>query len=283
MNYGFMTFSFPKATVSALLEAATQFGYTGIELRISANHGHGLEPGTPVDQLAEARKQAQGDRVSLYSIATSFKLALGALDEEEAKRTLALATGIGARVIRVFGGAYTDEGMGNEQARSQLVAGLRRFGELSHELTAGHAEQRGGAPDASVVIALESHDAWTDPAILAGVLEEVGRDNVGLNWDAYHIVRMHDVGVAEHFPTVKRWVKHVHVHDGTASKQSPVLKPIGTGVVNHQELMQCLAEIEFDGYLMGEWIHGMMDGNTDPMVYLPREIAKLTQLEAALG
>lgn len=43
-----------------------------------------------------------------------------------------------------------------------------------------------------------------------------------------------------------------------------------------------LASIGYDGYLMGEWIHAMMDGETDPDAYLPRELAKLRSIEADL-
>ena len=291
MNHGFMTFSYPKASLEAILEDASQFGYTGIELRIGRNQGHGLEIDSPAEALANARSTAEGEGIMLYSLASSFQLAVEELDEDEFKQTLQMATAVGARVIRVFGGAFEDEGLSADDARARLVASLARCGELSHEITAGKADEDGpgarggvsGSPDGSVVIALESHDAWTDPQTLAAVLEDAGQDNVGLNWDPYHIVRMHELGVAEHFPTVRPWIRHVHVHDGTATRQAPVLKSIGTGVVDHEAMMRGLAEIGFDGFLMGEWIHSLMEGNTDPVIYLPRELKKLKKIEAALG
>ena len=272
MKHGFMTFSYPKASLEALFEDARQFGYDGIEIRIGVNHGHGLEIDTPPAAQQAARKQAKEEGIELYSVASSFQLALRPLDDDEAKRTLALTSEIGARVIRVFGGSFEDEGIQFDTARTQLVAGLSRFAELARQET-----------DGGVVLALESHDSWTDPAVLVAVMEEVGQPGVGINWDAYHIVRMTGMGVAEHFPIIKRWVNHVHVHDGTDTKQAPVLSPIGTGIVDHDALIRCLASINFDGYLMGEWIHSVMEGNTDPIVYLPRELKKLRKIEASLA
>lgn len=272
MKYGFMTFSFPRANLAAILDEAVGAGYDGIELRIQANHGHGLEISTPVADRKSAVTMAADAGIELYSLASSFKLAADPWDEDEAKATLALANDLGSRVIRVFGGAYADAGIEYGDARAQLVDGLRRLGELS-------VAESGASP---VVIALESHDSWTDPEILSAVLDEVALPHVGLNWDPYHIVRMHGVGVAEHFPAVSKHVKHVHFHDGQASKEAPMLAPIGTGVVDHGEIVQSLASISFDGYLMGEWIHSIMEGSTDPIVYLPRELKKMKQLEAAL-
>ncbi len=290
MNHGFMTFSYPKASLAAIIEDATQFGYTGIELRIGRNQGHGLEIDSSHELLTAARSQAESEGVHLYSLASSFQLAVEELDEEEARQTLAMATAIGSRVIRVFGGAFKDEGLDLASARSRLVSGLRRFSELSKELTAGSADDTGpgrrggvaGSADGSVVIALESHDAWTDATVLAEVLAEVSKDNVGLNWDPYHIVRMHGTSVADHFPTIRAWVKHVHVHDGTATTGAPVLTSVGTGIVDHEAMIRGLMEIGFDGFLMGEWIHSLMEGNTDPVIYLPRELKKLRKIEASL-
>ena len=45
MNYSFMTFSCPEASLAEALEMAERFGYDGIEPRISAGHGHGIELG----------------------------------------------------------------------------------------------------------------------------------------------------------------------------------------------------------------------------------------------
>jgi fatty-acyl-CoA synthase len=273
MKYGFMTFSFPRANMLSLVDAALQAGYDGLELRISSNHGHGLDLDTSKEARTQALKTAKEGNIELYSIATSFKLALGPLDEAEASATIELANDLESRVIRVFGGAYQDDQISFEDARANLVAGLKRFGELSARMS----------KDQPVVIALESHDAWTDPAILAEVLDEVNMPHVGLNWDPYHIVRMTDQGVADHFPSIAKHVKHCHVHDGQASSGAPILCPIGSGIVDHTEMLEALASISYDGYLMGEWIHSIMEGSTDPIQYLPRELQALKKIEAELA
>jgi sugar phosphate isomerase/epimerase len=96
-------------------------------------------------------------------------------------------------------------------------------------------------------------------------------------------VRTTDRGVAAHFPTIKRHVKHAHIHDGKKSDGTPILSSIGTGIVDHKEMLECLKSISYDGYLMGEWIHSLMEGSTDPIEYLPRELKKLKQIEAEVG
>lgn len=275
MKYGFMTFSYPEAGIADVVGNAARAGYTGIEVRIGAGHRHGLEIDAPGARRAEAVGIAGDAGIELYAIATSFKLAVDPLDEDTARATLKLAADLGAKVVRVFGGAFADVGIDAATARARLVEGLSRFGALARAEAGG-----------SVTIALESHDAWTDPDELAAVLDEVtgGSPDVpaGLNWDAFHIVRTTGQGVAEHFPTIARHVKHVHVHDGYQRDGKPVLAPIGEGVVDQDEQLRALASIAYDGYLMGEWIHAMMDGETDPDAYLPRELAKLRSIEADL-
>lgn len=272
MKYGFMTFSFPRANVSTLIEETIQAGYTGLELRIGRNQGHGLEIDSSPQARREALAMAREANIDLYSLASSFQLALSKLDEDEARATLKLAKDIDAKVIRVFGGPIHDSGLSRDEARSQLVTGLSRFGELAESETGSE----------SVIIALESHDAWTDPELLAGILDEVGRDNVGLNWDPYHIVRTTDQCVASHFPTIQGHVKHTHIHDGKKSDGAPILSSIGSGIVDHREMLSALKSISYTGYLMGEWIHSLMEGSTDPIEYLPRELKQLKQIEAEL-
>ena len=272
MKYGFMTFSFPRASVSALVEEALQAGYNGLELRIGRTHAHGIEIDSSAADRKAAVQIAADAGIELYSLASSFQLALAPLDEQEARETLQLATDVGARVIRVFGGPYKDGGLSQDDARSQLVTGLRTFGELS-------AGMSGSKP---VIIAIESHDAWTEPKLLAGILDEVNLAHVGLNWDPYHIVRTTDQGVAEHFPVIKKHIKHTHFHDGKKSVNEPILSAIGTGIVNHQEMLECLSSVSYNGYLMGEWIHSIMEGSTDPIEYLPRELKSMKNIEVRL-
>ncbi|MFW5776607.1 MAG: sugar phosphate isomerase/epimerase family protein [Spirochaetota bacterium] len=273
MKYGFMTFSFPRADIATLVEETVQAGYDGLEIRIGRNQGHGLEIDSTTQTRKDAVKIAGEAGIDLYSLASSFQLALSPLAEDEARATLGLASDLNARAIRVFGGPYKDSGLSRDEARAQLVAGLRAFGELA-------ARETGPSP---VLIVLESHDAWTEPELLAGIVDEVGLANVGLNWDPYHIVRTTDMGVAEHFPLISKHVKHTHVHDGRKSDGTPVLSAIGTGIVDHRQMLECLRSISYDGYLMGEWIHSLMEGSTDPIEYLPRELKKLKQIEASLS
>ena len=43
MKYSFMSFSCPELTLDEMLSMAKEFGYDGIEPRISSNHRHGVE------------------------------------------------------------------------------------------------------------------------------------------------------------------------------------------------------------------------------------------------
>ena len=57
MKYAFMSFSCPARDLDGILELAARTGYDGIEPRISAGHGHGLEFDTPAPVRQAAREK----------------------------------------------------------------------------------------------------------------------------------------------------------------------------------------------------------------------------------
>ncbi|HOI53919.1 MAG TPA: sugar phosphate isomerase/epimerase family protein [Phycisphaerae bacterium] len=263
MKYSFMTFSCPEATLDEALAMAQRYGYDGIEPRIGSGHKHGIELTADASSRGAARSRAEAAGIALCCLATSCKYAdpsTAADQVAETLRAIDLAADVGSPRIRVFGGPIP-EGRSRADSVALLVESLKRV--------ADRAAARG------VTVCLETHDDWCDPAHVAEVVGAVGSAAVAVNWDVMHPVRAGGSTMDEAFATLRPWIRHLHVHDGSRGLTALKMVPIGTGDFDHRRVVDLLAGIGYDGYLSGEWIRW------EPAeVHLPRELATLKRYES---
>ncbi|MBD3183148.1 TIM barrel protein [Candidatus Poribacteria bacterium] len=264
MKYSFMTFSCPNLTLDSVLELAKRVGYDGVEPRVSANHAHGLEFNTPQEIRREARTKFESSGIAPACVATSCRYADPANNQKMIDDTLLaidLAADIGSNRIRVFGGKI-GEGLSREEAIDLVAESLLTI--------ADHAQNK------SVVVCMETHDAWCDPKNVSTIMDKVNHPAIAVNWDIMHPVRTENATIDESFEILEPWIKHLHIHD--ASKETGKLAPIGTGFIDHRRAMELLMTTDFDGYMSGEWINW-----EDPFdVHLPRELKTLKDYEDEL-
>ncbi|HBQ63765.1 MAG TPA: hypothetical protein DD727_02340 [Clostridiales bacterium] len=262
MNYSFMSFSCPDASLPELLKNAKSFGYAGIEPRVEAGHIHGIELDMPAEKIQEVRDLCMEAGVEIACLATSCVLADPEKAGPQIERTasyLRLGGQIGARTLRIFGGGFPKE-VTREQAMETLIASLRTL--------APEAAEHGP------LLCLETHDSWRDARDVKKVMEAVDHPAVGVNWDIMHPVNGNFQTVEEAYLLLKPWIRHVHVHDGGIREGKLQFLPIGTGDVDHRTAIRLLKADGYAGYLSGEWI------NWEPWdVHLPREISVMKSYE----
>ncbi|MBN1344199.1 MAG: sugar phosphate isomerase/epimerase [Phycisphaerae bacterium] len=262
MKYAFMTFSCPELSLDEVLALAKRLGYEGVEPRVSSSHKHGLEFDAPADVRGQARAKAEASGVALCCIATSCRYADPATADgmvQDTHRAIDLAADVGCSRIRVFGGQIP-AGTSREEA-IELVA-------RSLESVADHAGQRG------VVVCMETHDDWCDPANVAQVMQRVDHPAIAVNWDIMHPVRQGGATMDQAYETLEPWIRHVHFHDGVKEDPGQLLRPIGEGIVDHKRAVELLLDMGYEDYLSGEWI------NWEPYeTHLPRELATMKGYE----
>lgn len=262
LNYAFMSFSCPNATLAEMLEIAQRYGYQGIEPRVEANHQHGLEPECSMLVRAKAKSDAERADIAICCVATSCRFADPATSADNintAHKCIDLAADVGAARLRVFGGQLA-AGLSREAA-IDLVASS--FGQIAE-----HAQERG------VTVCMETHDDWCDPQHVADIMQRVNHPAIAVNWDIMHPVRQAGSSMDDAFNTLRPWIRHVHFHDGLLRLDDVVLKPVGQGEIDHRRAVELLHSMPYTGYLSGEWI-----GWEPPEVHLPREIAMMRSYE----
>ncbi|NLE67150.1 MAG: sugar phosphate isomerase/epimerase [Lentisphaerae bacterium] len=263
MKYSFMTFSCPDLTFELVLALAKKTGYDGVEVRVSADHKHGLEYDAPAAIRGRARRQAEDAGIRIACVATSCVYADPAGVEAmvgDTHKAIDLAGDIGAPRIRVFGGGFPGS-LTREQAVEGVAGALRSV--------AGHAQDR------KVVVCMETHDSWCDPAHVAAVIQRVNHPAIGVNWDIMHPVNAANVSIDRAFETLKPWIRHVHFHDGRKDGGTLSLCPIGEGIVDHRRAVRLLKALPYADFLSGEWI-----GWEPYETHLPRELATMKGYEA---
>jgi sugar phosphate isomerase/epimerase len=109
---------------------------------------------------------------------------------------------------------------------------------------------------------------------VAEVLLRVDHPAIAANWDIMHPVRTKFASIDESFQALKPWIRHLHVHDGSAGADLKLV-PIGTGIIDHLKAIKRLKTIGYAGAISGEWI-GWEPWET----HLPRELATLRRYEA---
>lgn len=262
MKYSFTSFSCPDLDAAQMISVARQYGYDGIEPRISAGHKHGIEIGADKILVDDIKRQLKNSSVKICCIATSCSFADPEKADgsvETAKRSIELASDLNTPVIRVFGGQIP-KGMERQQS-SELIADS--LGGL-----ANYAQNKG------VVICLETHDDWSDAQFVSDVMKRIDHPAVAVNWDIMHPVFTGRFSVETAFQILKPWIRHVHIHDGTKKNGKLEFKPMGSGDVDHRVAVKLLKNSGYEGFLSGEWICW------EPYdIHLPRELDALKNYE----
>jgi sugar phosphate isomerase/epimerase len=204
--------------------------------------------------------------IEISCVATSCSFAdpdKAAVQVESARAFIELAALVGARRLRVFGGAIPE---GCERTRSfdSVVSSLRALAPTARA--------------SGVDVCVETHDSWCDAREVKRVMEAVADERIRVNWDIMHPVLTAGQSMAEAFGLLSPWISHVHIHDGTRDDGTLRFLPIGTGKVDHLSAVRLLKKTNYAGYLSGEWI-----GWEAPELHLGRELGTMKKYEEEAG
>lgn len=246
-----------------VLSLAASIGYDGVEVRSQCYHKHEVELTSSQSQRKEIQQKSKDSEIDICAVVTSCKYADPSTVKKNIELTLRfidLATDIGCKKVRVFGGEIPVN-LTRRNAIDLLVSSLSSLAE--------YAEVR------DVIVCVETHDDWSDPNDVAEVLKKVHHPAIGTNWDIMHPVRYGACGMKDAYETLATWIKHVYIHDGKFGKGHELtLVPIGQGQVDHKVDISLLNETSYDGFVSGEWSD--WESYKD---HLPRKLAKIKGYE----
>jgi sugar phosphate isomerase/epimerase len=275
VRLAYSTLACPGWTLERCAEAALEYGYEGLELRLL--DGELLRP--DLDAAGRRRVSEVCRAAGLPVVAVDSGVQLAVLDPVTRARELEaglafleLAAGWGSGLVRVFGGPFG----GLPEATSEagwLAAAADTLGALA---------ERGEA--LGVAVALETHDLFSSSRPVARVLEAVPSRAAGALWDTLHPRRVGEAA-GETLERLGDRLLHVHVKDGRPGPGGGErwdLAMLGEGAVSMAEILAALWARGYDGWLSVEWEKHWHPGLAEPEVALPMHAARLRALLRAL-
>lgn len=275
MRLAYSTLACPGWTLERCAEAAIEYGYEGLELRLLDG------------ELLRADLDAAGRR-RVLEVCQAAGLAIAAVDSgvqvallDPAARAAELATGLAflelaagweAPLVRVFGGPFAGLPAGKSETE-WLAAAAETLAALA---------ERGS--QLGVGVALETHDRFSSSLPVGRVLEAVPDPAAGVLWDTLHPCRVGETP-AETLDRLGERLLHVHVKDGRPRPEGGEiwdLRLLGEGAVPMPGILGALAARGYDGWLSVEWERFWHPALASPEVALPQHAARLRELLASL-
>ena len=245
----YSTLACPGWPLERCLEAAREYGYDGLELRLV--DGELIDPGMPPGERSRIGRLLAGSGLGVVAVDSSVRLTDPSPPAETAaaiRAFLELAVDWGAPLVRVFGGP-------GEASRVPRVL----------ELVVPDAERLG------VSVGLETHDSLSSAAAVAEAIAAVRSPAVGVVWDLLHTHRMGE-SPEEVVRLVGDRVLDVHAKDGRRRRDGEGwdMVLLGAGEVPVRGCLAALGGAGYRGWVVAEWEKRWHPEIEEPEVALPQ-------------
>ena len=259
ITYGFSTIGCPNHDIAQVVALARSTGLSAIEIRFLRGTVELSTLEEFTTGLGETRRQFDDAGIKVVGINTGVRMV--SLDPEvrrqqmdAARANLAIAQGLGADYLRVFGGPIPP-GQEREQTLDAIAEGLTDVAELTHA---------GG-----VQSLIETHDAFCRADSVLDLYRRGASDKLGVLWDTLHSYRHGESG-EESWHKLGDRIKLVHVKDAyTATPEKFDFALTGEGNVPVGSFLDLLERENYDGYVNFEWEKGWHPEIAEPEVAMP--------------
>jgi sugar phosphate isomerase/epimerase len=257
---GFSTLGCPRYDIDQVIALATTHRFSGLEIRFMRGEVDlpKLDEFSP-PRIGETRRRFEDSGIQVVCIDTSVRM--NSLDEGERRRQLessrvhcAIAEGLGAPYLRVFGGPIPHD-QDREATLEAIVEGLSRV--------ADETSARG------VTSLVETHDHFSTSESLLDLYARGASRNLGILWDTLHTYRHGESG-AHTWAQLGPRIRHVHVKDSAQSSAKGFnLVLTGEGTVPIPSFLDVLKAANYTGYVHFEWEKAWHPEIEEPDVAIP--------------
>lgn len=239
----FSTLGCPTWPLSKIIQTAVAEKYEAIEIR-------GLEkemylPKRPEfsTDIAQTRQLFADNKLKICNLGASSNLHFMDATKrqknmDEAKRFIDLAQQLSCPYVRVF-----PNDLPKDQDRQQTI----------NLISENLLELGRYAKEANVTVLLESHGQviWKD--VLLEIMRKAEHPNVGLIWDFFNMWSITNESPTDVYKALGKYIRHVHVKDGSMVNGKPAYTFIGKGIAPVKETMDLLKAGGYKGYYSFEW------------------------------
>jgi sugar phosphate isomerase/epimerase len=247
MKLSFSTLGCPKWSFDQILARGREYGFDAVAFRgVLGELDLTKVPEFAVSERQRSRERLHAAGLEPSMVLTSTRLMQTGKDELEAglrsaEAHIDIASDIGAPAIRVFGGPM-ESGLSRAEAVRRAAERLRRLGD--------HAVGK------NVMVLLETHDDFTDPALVRRIMEATAHSAVGVLWDIHHPFRMLEWPLEAAWRAVGPWVQACDLKDSVTDISARLgyrYVELGAGELPLDQALTLLRSVGYDGVLTFEW------------------------------
>jgi len=256
----FSTLACPAWTLDQVINIAASSGYDGIELRfLEGEDSLWKLPAFQGASLTNSKQQISDRGLSVACVDTSCRFHFPDPQEraawvDEGVRMAELASSFGAPGMRVFGDKI-QPGADRPSTRRWIAEGVRELAEKTVGLGVG--------------VWLETHGDFASSRESLAILEESGRDDAGVVWDAANAFADGGEQPLDGIHNLGNRLQHVHLKDLACreGRWEPVLS--GEGRFPLQEIVAELERQKFDRFVSFEWEKKWHPHLAEPEISIP--------------
>jgi sugar phosphate isomerase/epimerase len=256
----FSTLGCPAWPWSKIVGEAERLGFAAFELRgLMGEMDLTQRPELSGSGLAASRRDLATAGLRIASLDASARMheaepSVRAAQLDEGRRFIDLARSLDCPYVRVFGDRIPPEEP-REAVLDRIASGF--------VVLADHARGSG------VSVIWETHGDFIRSELVKEVLARIGRDEVGLLWDAHHTVAVGGETPAHTFSQIGRFVRHTHLKDSVPDGDERRYVLTGKGQIPVEETVRVLAQGGYRGYYSFEWEKAWHPELDEPEVALP--------------
>jgi sugar phosphate isomerase/epimerase len=260
ISFGLSTLGCPNYSVDQVIAMAVANGYRGVEIRFTRGTiDLASLPEFSGSGLAETRRKFEDAGIAVVGVGTSLRMVsldadVRAKQMEAARVNTAIAAGLGAKYLRVFGGPLSKE-QDRERTLDAIAVGLGAIGEWSAQ--------------SGVTSLLETHDDFSRSASILDLYRRGMSEKVEVLWDTLHSYR-HGESAEETWAALGPRIRLVHVKDATvATPETFDFALTGEGRMPVGGFIDLLEAKGYDGFVNFEWEKGWHPEIAEPEIALP--------------
>ncbi len=261
----FSTLGCPDWSFEKAAEEAVANGYQGLEVRVL--DGETIPSSLPQAKIDEMTAICDRTGIEIVALGLSTRYtspdpAERAHNQDELKKSIALAKALRAPMVRSFGG-NVEEGQTLEQSINWVTEGI--------QAAIPTAEEN------QVLILLETHDAFCRGEEVAAALAPIESPWVGAIWDVHHPFRKGE-SIEDTWKFIGDRIKHVHFKDAHLLPDGEwQLVLMGEGEVPCREILALLMREGYEGYIAAEWEKKWHMEIEEPEIAMPQHAKILNQ------
>ncbi len=247
LRFAFMTLGCPGWDLDTICASGRKLGYAGVDFRGYLGDLDITVLPLFTTHVEKTRSRLHDAGLEACCVSSSIKVCdpdARQANREEAARTIATARGLGAGVVRIFGGGDL-----SKRPRPELVSIGKAMIEEILSLDGAR----------SLRWVFETHDLWIKGRDCAALLGGIPDPAFGALWDMGHTSRVGGESPEETFAAIGPRVGHCHLKDAVLEPGHPRAMedgwryvPAGTGTLPLARSVALLRESGYAGWLTFE-------------------------------